>query len=80
MDKIHLRKIIFKNNTKSGRIFVLFIQTLIILSLITFTIETVPDIDPDVKRILDITEYIIVIIFTLEYILRILVSDEKLKI
>ena len=79
MDRTNLRKIIFDNDTKSGRVFVIFIQTLIILSLITFTIETVPDIDWEIQKILDITEYIIVIIFTIEYLLRILVSDKKLK-
>ena len=42
MDK--LKQIIEQNDTPSGRIFDLAIQGLIVLSLITFSIETLPDL------------------------------------
>ena len=42
MDK--LRKLIEENETKSGRAFDLFIQALIVLSLISFSVETLPNL------------------------------------
>ena len=74
-----LKKIIEKNDTKGGRIFDLFIQALIIFSLIAFSIDTLPDLSPQLKSALKITEIITVTIFTIEYLLRILVADKKLR-
>ena len=39
-----IRKIIFDNDTKGGRLFDYIIQSMIILSLITFSINTLPDL------------------------------------
>jgi len=74
-----LKQIIECNDTKGGKIFDLFIQSLIILSLVGFSIETIPDISKSLAEVLRISEIIIVIIFTIEYLLRIIVSDKKLK-
>ena len=76
---MNLKNLIEKNDTKSGLIFDFFIQFLIILSLVSFSIETIPDLNVSFKKYLEILEIIIVIIFTVEYLLRIIVSDNKLK-
>jgi len=65
-------------DTKSGRYFALFIQSLILISLLTFSLETVPDINQQYGAVLRVTEVILVGIFTLEYLLRIYVADKKL--
>lgn len=55
----------------------LFIQSLIFLSLICFTVETLPDLSPLTLQILNITEIFTVIVFTLEYCLRIYAAPRK---
>ncbi len=76
---INIKQIIEKSDTPAGKAFDLFIQSLIVLSLISFSIETLPDLSKNAKRILNISELITVIIFTIEYLLRIFVADKKLK-
>jgi voltage-gated potassium channel len=76
---INIKQIIEESDTPAGKIFDLFIQSLIVLSLISFSIETLPDLSKNAKRILKISELITVIIFTIEYLLRIFVADKKLK-
>ena len=76
---MRIKQIIEENDTAIGKAFDLFIQALIVLSLVSFSIETLPDLSKNTKRILNITETITVIIFTVEYLLRIFVADKKLK-
>jgi len=76
---MRIKQIIEETDTPTGRAFDLFIQSLIVLSLISFSIETLPNLSENAKRLLKITELITVIIFTVEYVLRIIVADEKLK-
>ena len=74
-----IKKIIEENDTKAGRVFDLFIQSLIILSLVSFSIETLHDLSEITKRVLGISEIVIVAIFTLEYLFRLIVADGKLR-
>lgn len=76
---MELKKIIEESDTKAGRRFDLFIQFLVVLSLISFSIETFPDLSKTTQRILNVSEVVIVIIFTAEYILRLIVADGKLR-
>lgn len=73
-----LKAIVEKNDTVPGRTFDLVMQSLILFSIITFTIETLPDLEADTRKFLHATEVVIVIIFTIEYLLRLYVSDRKL--
>jgi voltage-gated potassium channel len=77
--KEKLRIIIEENTNKKGRIFDYFIQFLILISLISFSIETLPENSENVKNILSFVEIFCVVIFSIEYILRIYVSKEPLK-
>ena len=74
-----LQHIVEDTDTKAGHTFDLVIQALIVLSLITFMLETLPDLDARTKRVLSVIEGITVIIFTVEYLLRVIVADKKLK-
>lgn len=74
-----LKSIIEENDTTTGKVFGLGIQALIIISIITFSIETLPNLSSNTIRILSIIETCIVSIFTLEYIIRIYVADKKLN-
>ncbi len=74
-----LKKIIEQNDTKTGKYFDIFIQILILFSILSFTVETIPDISKELGNILNYLEIISVVIFTVEYLLRIFVSDSKAK-
>ena len=66
----------FKKIIESNK-FSYLIQTLIIFSVLSFSIETLPHVNPKLKLFLSYTETIIVILFTLEYIFRIYTSNLK---
>ncbi|MFT6192988.1 MAG: voltage-gated potassium channel [Paraglaciecola sp.] len=74
-----LRSIIEDNTSKKGKVFDYFIQVLIFLSLTAFTIETLPNNSVKTINILKNFELICVIIFSIEYVLRIFVSKNPFK-
>jgi len=74
-----LREIVIKSETPKGRAFDIFIQILIIISLISFSIETLPNLSEQTYSILSTIELTIVVIFTVEYILRIILSEKRLS-
>ena len=74
-----LEDIVDNQETRMGRIFDLFIQFLILVSLVTFSIETLPSLSEKTNRILILLERGILAVFTLEYLLRIVVARRKLS-
>jgi voltage-gated potassium channel len=74
-----LRKIVLEDNTKAGRRFDLFIQIMIIISIISFSMETLPKLSFEVTSILAITEIVMVGIFTIEYLLRVFLTPKPVK-
>jgi len=74
-----IKNIVEINDNKLSRYFAFFIQALILLSVITFSIETIPNLKPQTRIILQSIEWFSVIVFTLEYLLRIYVADNKPK-
>jgi voltage-gated potassium channel len=56
-----------------------FIQALIVLSLIAFAIETLPNLSQESIQWLRIFEIVTVAIFTIEFFLRIILSKKKLS-
>lgn len=74
-----LRRVVDDSDTKWGRVFDITIQIFILISLITFTFDTLPDIPEDVAVILQTVETFTLILFSVEYVLRIIVAKNKLK-
>ncbi|MDX1489035.1 MAG: ion transporter [Acidiferrobacterales bacterium] len=74
-----LRQVVEESDTRAGRAFDLIIQFLIVVSLITFCIETLPDLTPRTLRVLNAVELFTVAIFTLEYLLRLYVAEHKAR-
>ncbi len=68
-----------KHKYNFGKIFDLIIQLLILLSLVTFSIETLPDLSSENRQLLRHIETITVIIFTVEYIIRLILAKKKLR-
>jgi voltage-gated potassium channel len=73
------KNIIENSDTMSGKFFDFTIQFLIIVSLISFTLETIPDLSKQTKSWLNLIEIICVIIFSIEYFLRLFFADKKQK-
>jgi len=71
------KRIIENSDTKQGRLFDFSIQVLIVLSIVTFSLETLPDLSDNMRRWLRLIEITTVSIFTIEYVLRVIVADQK---
>ena len=74
-----LREIILNSDTRLGRVFDITIQVLIIISLIAFSIETLPNLDKTTKHFLSAIETVVIILFTIEYILRAFLTQPSKK-
>lgn len=74
-----IKEIIENNNSVKGRFFDYFIQILILLSLISLSIETLPNLSQETKGILSKIDIVCIVIFSIEYLLRIYVADKPLK-
>ena len=72
-----LKEIVERSDTSIGRAFDLSIQFLIVLSLIAFSVETLPNLSPTWVRFLHIFEIATVSIFTAEYVVRLLIGVRK---
>lgn len=74
-----LKTIIERNDTRWGRAFDLFIQALILLSLLCFSMETLPGLSSETHWWLERIEIATIAVFTVEYVLRLWVADQPLK-
>ena len=77
--KEKLRIIIEETETTSGKLFNLAIQFLVLCSVISFSLETLPNLHPSMIVILNRVEVFIILIFSVEYLARIWVSKNSLK-
>lgn len=74
-----LRTVINDNSTKSGKVFDYIIQLLILMSLVAFALETLPDNSPEFINLLYNFEILCIVVFSVEYFLRIYVSKKTLN-
>lgn len=72
-----IRSIVERSDTRAGRAFDLVIQGLILVSLVSFCLETLPHLSPEARTALWWVEVVTVALFTLEYVLRVLVARPK---
>jgi len=77
--KKQLWLILEDTTTKRGRYFDYFIQILILLSLVSFSLDTLPNLSYNTRVFLDYFEVISIVIFTVEFLLRIYVSKKPLS-
>lgn len=69
--------IVQRSDTVAGRTFDLFVLFLIVFSIITLSIETLPNLPPLAKQILGLSEVVVTILFTIEYFLRVATAPSK---
>ncbi|MFD2516279.1 ion transporter [Salinimicrobium flavum] len=69
-DKLH--EVIYEADTTAGKFFDVVLLFVIVLSIIIVMLESVKDINAEYFHIFYVTEWVITIIFSIEYILRII--------
>ncbi|MFC5195989.1 MULTISPECIES: ion transporter [Bizionia] len=74
-----LHEIIYEADTPAGKLFDVVLLIVIIASILLVMLESVKSIDAQYHMFLDISEWIITILFTIEYILRIVTVKKPLK-
>lgn len=74
-----LKQIIEQADTSAGRGFDFVIQGLIVISLVTFSLDTLPGLSAGQQAVLGWIEFVTVMIFTVEYVLRIVVASNRPK-
>lgn len=74
-----LRKVVLETDTVAGRSFDMFIQGMIVLSLISFSVETLPGLSSTTRYFLYIFEVLSVSVFTIEYLLRVMLAPKPLR-
>lgn len=72
-----IRGIVQDSDTVAGRLFDRCVMVLIAASLVSMSLSTVPALPPWWKTILTVAEVVIVVLFTIEYVLRIWTAEEK---
>jgi voltage-gated potassium channel len=74
-----LRSIVEETDSWAGFLFDVFIQSTVILSLLAYSIETMPNLSQAWRQKIHVFEWVTVGIFTIEYVLRIIVSRPRRK-
>jgi voltage-gated potassium channel len=74
-----LYKIVFETDTKAGKRFDVFLLWIILFSVLTVMIESVPEVARNYSKIFFTIEWIMTILFTIEYLLRIWISPKPVK-
>ncbi len=72
-----LKMIVEQSGTPAGRAFDLLIQSMVVVSIIAYSIETLPNLSPSLSLFFEWLEVVTVVIFTIEYGLRLLVAEPK---
>ncbi|OGG95094.1 MAG: voltage-gated potassium channel [Candidatus Lambdaproteobacteria bacterium RIFOXYD2_FULL_50_16] len=75
--KERVREIIEPGKGGASKVFDLFIQGLVLFSIVSFSVETLPGLEPETHHFLELSEKIGVTIFSIEYCLRIWTAENK---
>ena len=75
--KARTRQIVESTDSLQGRFFDLFIQATIFVTLVAYSLETLPGINDAQRATLIAIERISIVIFTVEYLLRIWVAQRR---
>jgi len=72
-----LRHMVQRPDTVAGRWFDRSVLLLIVASVVLMSLSTVSRLSPDLRTVLAATEFVIVVLFTIEYGLRIVTADNR---
>jgi len=77
--KFKLHEIIYGTHTPAGKLFDIVLLIVIVYSVIIVMLESIPRFDVKYHAYLDISEWVVTILFTIEYILRIICIKKPKK-
>ncbi len=77
--RFKLHEVLYEADTRGGKIFNVFLFIVIIASIIFVMLESVQEIDAKYHRFLNIAEWVVTILFSLEYIARIIAVKNPSK-
>ncbi|NAS13396.1 ion transporter [Poritiphilus flavus] len=77
--RLKLHEVIYGTHTTAGKVFDIVLLVVIVYSIIIVMLESVPRIDVKYHAFLNISEWIVTILFTIEYILRIICINRPSK-
>ena len=77
--KARLRDIIEGTHTPMGKLFDIILLIVILYSVIIVMLESVPRIDREYHDFLNISEWVVTILFSIEYIVRIIIARKARK-
>src|SRR5262245_38527453 len=77
--RLWMRSVLAGEHPIYGRPFEIFIQVLIAVSLVSVTVESLPDLSERVQKLLKWEEIIVVGVFTIEYALRVVTAERPLR-
>lgn len=77
--RLKLHEIIYEADTPAGKLFDVVLLIIIIASIVLVMLESVKSIDSNYHQLLNISEWIITILFSLEYIARIITVKRPIK-
>lgn len=78
IDRAYLADVAFNADHPVGRRLGFAIQALIVASVVAFSIETMPDLSAGTRAALWYFELFVIIVFTIEYLLRIWAAQKRL--
>jgi voltage-gated potassium channel len=74
-----LTTVVWTRATPAGRAFDSLVQVLILVSIASYTLSTVPDLSASTVRVLDAIETVTVVLFSIEYVLRVATARRALR-
>ena len=74
-----LTDLISRPDTPAGKAFDIGLLVLIVYSMVTFSVDTLPHLPSHVRAFLDTSEIVVTVLFTAEYVLRICAADKPLR-
>lgn len=74
---MNIRDIVQRSDTVPGRLFDKCVMSLIAVSLVSMSLSTVPALPPLWRTVLAAAETVIVLLFTIEYVLRIATAEDR---
>ena len=77
--KAKIHEVIYGTHTPAGKLFDIVLLVLIVYSVIIVMLESLPRFDIKYHTFLDISEWVVTILFTIEYILRIICIKKPRK-
>jgi len=74
-----LHQIVFEADTLAGRVFDLALVVVILLAILTTVVDTLPGLPPAAHRVLFAAEWAFTVLFTLEYVARLVSVGQPLR-